>query len=61
MRLRKEEMLILFVSTHYCNFDSKGISITANSLLSNVKNNKLKKVFGKFKVIHAVKLITFVE
>ena len=44
-----------FVSTHYSNFDSKSISITANSLLSNVKDNRLKKVYDKYKVIHALK------
>ena len=43
------------ISTNYSNFDSKSISITANSLLSNVKDKKLKKVFGKCKVIHALK------
>ena len=32
-----EEIVIPFVSTHYSNFDSKSISITASSLLSNVK------------------------
>ena len=39
------------------------ISITANLLLSNVKDNKLKKVFDKCKAIHAVKedLIVFVN
>ena len=41
------------MSTHYNNFDSRSISITANSILSNVKNNKLKKVFDKCKVTHA--------
>ena len=34
---KKEEIVIPFVSTHYGNFDSKSISITANSLLSNFK------------------------
>ena len=52
---KKEEILIPFVSTHYSNFDSKSISITANSLLSNVKDKKLKKVLDKCKVIHALK------
>ena len=52
---KKEEIVIPFVSTHYSNFDSKSISITANSLLSNVKDKKLKKVFDKCKVIHALK------
>ena len=33
----------------------ESISITANSLLSNVKDSKLKKVFDKCKVIHALK------
>ena len=40
---RKEDIVISFVSTHYSNFDSNRISITANSLLSNAKDNKLKK------------------
>ena len=31
------------------------IAVTANSLLSNVKDNKLKKIFDKCKVIHALK------
>ena len=52
---KKEEIVIPFVSTHYSNFDLKGISITVNSFSSNVKDNKLKKVFDKFKVIHALK------
>ena len=39
---KKDEIFIRFISTHYSNFDSKSISITANSLLSNVKDNKLK-------------------
>ena len=51
----KEKIVIPFVSTHYINFDSKSISITVNSLLSNVKDKKLKKVFDKCKVIHALK------
>ena len=46
---KKEEIVIPFVSTHYRNFDSKSIFITANSLLSK------KKVFDKCKVIHALK------
>ena len=51
----KEEITIPFVSTHYSNFDSKSISVTANSLLSNVKDNRLKKVFDKCKLILALK------
>ena len=51
----KEEIVILFVSTYYSNFDSKSISITTNSLLSNVKESKLKKDFDKCKVIYALK------
>ena len=43
---KKEEIVFPFVSTHYSNFDSKSISVTANSLLSNVKDKK---------VIHALK------
>ena len=50
----KEEIVILFVSTYYSNFNSKSISITANSLLSNVKGDRLKKVFDKCKVMHAL-------
>ena len=52
---KKEEMAIPFVSTHYKNFDSKSISIPANSLLLNVKDSKLKKVFDKCQVIYALK------
>ena len=52
---KKEEIVTPFVSTHYSNFDSKCTSITANSLLSNVKDCKLKKVFDKCKVIHTLK------
>ena len=52
---KKEEIVIPFVSTRYSNFDSKSISITANSLLSYVRDKKLKKVFDKCKVIHALK------
>ena len=51
---KKEEIVIPVVSTYYSNFDSKIISITANSLLSNVKDKKLNKVFDKYKVIHAL-------
>ena len=50
---KKEEIVIPFVSTHYSNFDLTSISITANSLLSNEKDNRLEKVFVKCKVIHA--------
>ena len=46
---KKEEIVIPFVSTY-----SKSISITSNSLLSNMKD-KLKKVFDKCKVICALK------
>ena len=53
---KKGEIAIPFVSTHYSNFDSKSIFITANSLLSNVKDKKFKKIFDKYKVIHALKL-----
>ena len=52
---KKEEILIPFASTHYTNFDSKSTSVTANSLLSNVKDNRLKKVFDKCKVKDALK------
>ena len=55
LRLKKEGIAIPFISTHYSNFDSKSISITANSLLSNVKDSKLKKAFDKCEVIHALK------
>ena len=46
----KEEIVIPFLSNHYGNFDSKCISFTANSLLSIVKDNKLKKLFDKCKI-----------
>ena len=52
---KKEKIVIPFVSTHYSNFDSKSISSTAKSLLSNVEDKKLKRVFDKCKVIHALK------
>ena len=51
----KKEIIIPFVSTHYSNFGSKSISIKTNSLLSNVKDNKLKNAFNKYKVMHALK------
>ena len=54
VRLKKEEIVILFVLRH-TNFDSKIISITGNSLLSNVKDNTLKNVFDKCKVMYALK------
>ena len=49
------EIVIPFVSTHYSNFDSKNITIVAYSLLSNMKDNTLRKAFDKCKVIHALK------
>ena len=52
---KKEEMVIPFASTHYNNFDSKSISIPSNSLLLNVKDSRLKKVFDKCQVIYALK------
>ena len=52
---KKEEIVIPFVSARYSNVDSKSISIIASSLLSNVKDNRLKKVINKCKVIHALK------
>ena len=52
---KNKEIGIPFVSTHYSNFNSKSISITANSLLSNVKDNKLKKLFDKNKIKHTLK------
>ena len=55
VRLKKEEIVILFVLRHYTNFNSKSISITGNSLLSNVKDNTLKNVFDKCKVMYALK------
>ena len=51
----KIKIVIPFVSKHYSNFNTKTISITTNSLSCNVKDNKLKKVFDKYKVIHALK------
>ena len=51
----KVKIVIPFVSKHYSNFNTKSISIATNSLLSNVKDNKLKKVSDKYKVIHALK------
>ena len=52
---KKEGTVIPFVSSHYSNFDSKSISITPSSLLSNVKDSKLRKVFDKCKVMHTLK------
>ena len=52
---KKEEIVIPYVSTHYSDFDSKSISIATNSLLSNVKDNRLKKVFSKCKLTNALK------
>ena len=51
----KEEIVNLFVSKHYSNFDSTSISITANPLLRNMKDNRLKKAFANYKVTHALK------
>lgn len=39
---KKEEIVISFESTYYGNFNSKSISIAANSLLSNAKDNQLE-------------------
>ena len=49
------EIVIPFVSTLYSNFDSKSITITVHSLVSNAKDNRLEKVFDKCKVMHALK------
>ena len=46
---KKKEIAIPFLSTQYSNFDSKSIAITANSLLNNVKDNKLKKYLTNVK------------
>ena len=55
LRLKKKDIYSVCI-TQYSNFDSKRISITANSLLSNMKDKKLKKVFEKCQVaIHASK------
>ena len=53
--LKKEQIVISFVSTHYSSFESKSISVTGNSLLSNVKDNKLEKIFDKCKVAYVLK------
>ena len=45
LALNTEEIVIPFVSTHYNNFDSKSIFIAANSLLSNVKDDKLTRIW----------------
>ena len=44
---KKEEIYILFVSINDSNFNSRSISITVNSSLSNVKDKKLEKGFQK--------------
>ena len=36
------------------NFDSKSISNAANSILNNVRDKKLKRIFYKCKVKHAL-------
>ena len=41
----RREIANPFISTHYSNYDWKSISITANSLLNNVKDKKLKSIF----------------
>ena len=51
---KKKEIVIPFLSTNYSNLDLKSIAITASSLLNDVKDNKLKKVFDKYKLIHAL-------
>ena len=54
----KEKRYLFRLQQHtIANFDSKSISITANSLLSNSKDNKLNKIFGKGKVIYQLKHI----
>ena len=55
---KKDNVIIPFVSTYYSNVNSNIISNTANSLLSNVKDDKLKEVFQKCKVIHASRQLT---
>ena len=52
---KKEEIVIPFVSARYSNVELKSISIIASFLLSNVKDNRLKKAINKCKVIHALK------
>ena len=42
------------MQTHYSNFDSKCVFNIDNSLLNNMKYDKLKKVNGKCKVTHAL-------
>ena len=49
------EIVIPFVSTLYSNFDSKSITITVHSLVSNARDKRLGKVFDKCKVMHALK------
>ena len=46
---KNEDIVIPCVSTHFSNFDSKSISVTANSLLSNMEDNKLKKHLANVK------------
>ena len=53
--LHLKKKIYLFRLYQHRNFDLKSISITANLLLSSVKDNKLKNVFDKCKVIHSLK------
>ena len=54
--LKKEDIVIPFVSTHYSNFDLKIISNIDNTLLNNVIDNKLKEVFDKCKVFYMLEI-----
>ena len=46
---KKEKIVILSLSTHYSNFNSKSIPITVNSLLTNVKITNWKSYFENMK------------
>lgn len=50
---KKEDIVIPIGSPRYSNFNSKSIFITAVSILSTVKDNKLEKLFDN--VINALK------
>ena len=50
---KKEDILISLVWTRYSNLDLKIIFSIAGSFLNSVKDNKLKKVYDKCKVMHA--------
>ena len=55
LRLKKKRCLFHLYQHNITTLIRKNIPITAYSLWSDVKDNKLKKVFEKYKVIHTLK------